>query len=304
MLWWPLKQLLKNLSFWGQLFAPVGVGWTLTSVALVTKYEAYISPYLQYLWWLLPIGFVGACFLNWPKRSNSIRLPNIDTEIEVRIGDIFRSKDPIVVAIPTTLETDFSNNAIDKSSIQGLFTVKYCGDPVQLNKALAEASSPVQGFELVKNYYSPEEQIKQFPPGEVFVVRSFPRVGYFLTFASFNEHGTAQTTPNEFLDLLPKLWLGIQDRGDVGNIDVPLMGSRFGRTGINNRKEILRELISSFSAASSESRIADKVTFYIRPSDFSRWGFSFEYIERLLQNICDDHQRRPTNTGVKGKGVE
>ncbi len=93
------------------------------------------------------------------------------------------------------------------------------------------------------------------------------------------------------------------ERGDVGNIDVPLLGSKFARTGIDNRREILRELIKSFSAASSEARLSDKVTFYIRPSDFTRWGFTFEYIERLLENICDDHRRKPSTTGEIGQVV-
>lgn len=301
---WRFKQLLKKAGFWEVLFAPVGIGWTLTSIAIAVGYSASISPYLSYLWWLLAVGLVLAVVLNVPKAAVSIQLPNIDTEVEVRIGDIFQSQDPIVVAIPTTLETDFSNNAIDRSSIQGQFTLKYCANPSNLNDAIKAASEHIQNFEMVNNYYSRDEQIRRFPSGEVFVVRNFSRMGYLLTFATFNDHGTAQITPEDFLDLLPKLWLGIRERGDVGSIDVPLLGSRFGRTGIDNRREMLRELINSFSAASAEARLSDKVTFYIRPSDFSRWGFTFEYIERMLQNICDDHRRRPTTAGAIGKEVE
>lgn len=302
-LWWQLGQLITRRRFWELGFAPVGIGWTLTGVANASGYTEVISPYLKYLWFLLAIGFALAVYFNWPKRSVSTQLPNIDTEVEVRIGDIFRSKSPLVVAIPTTLETDFDSRAIDRSSIQGQFTLKYCRDPSTLKGAINKASGHVQNFEMVRNFYSEDEQVRRFPPGEVFVVRDFCRVGYLLTFASFNEHGTAQITHNEFVDLLPKLWLGVRERGDVGSIDVPLMGSRFGRTGIGNRKEILRELIVSFSVASAETRLSDKVTFYIRPSDFTRWGFTFDYIERLLKNICDDHKRRPLAAGAIGKGV-
>ncbi|MFV1607149.1 macro domain-containing protein [Phaeobacter sp. JH20_10] len=303
-LWWQLKQLVKKASFWEVLFAPVGIGWTLTSIAIAVGYSESISPYLSYLWWLLVVGLVLAVILNIPKSSISIQLPNIDTEVEVRIGDIFQSKSPMVVTIPTTLETDFDNNAIDRSSIQGQFTLKYCTNPTNLSTAIITASEHLDNFEMVNNYYSRDEKVRRFPSGEVFVVRDFSRLGYLLTFATFNSHGTAQITPDDFLDTLPKLWLGVRERGDVGNIDVPLMGARFGRTGIDNRRDILRELINSFSAASAESRLSDKVTFYIRPSDFTRWGFTFEYIERMLQNICDDHRRRPSALGNIGKEVD
>ena len=303
-LWWQLKQLLKNLRFWGILFAPVGIGWTLTEIAIAAGYSEFITPYLYLLWFLLPLGLIFSSTYNWPKRAVSTQLPNIDTEVEVRIGDIFESKAPIVVAIPTTLETDFSKHAIDQSSIQGQYTLRYCNSSTKLEEAINVSSAHLNTYEMVNNYYSTGEQIKKFPPGEVFVVRNFSRVGYLLTFATFNDHGTAQITPNDFLDLLPKLWLGVRERGDVGNVDVPLMGSRFSRTGIDNRREILRELINSFSAASSEARLSDKVTFYIRPSDFTRWGFTFEYIERLLQNICDDHRRRPSIIGAIGQEAD
>lgn len=295
---WQLKQLGQNLRFWEFIFAPVGVGWTLTSIAVAAGHQERLSPYLHYLWYLIIIGLLLAAYLNWPKRSTSRLLPNIDTEVEVRVGDIFASKNPIVVTIPTTLETDFSSNAVDWSSIQGQFTLKYCTKPSNLQEAIGVAAAHIQNFKLVKNFYSPTEEVRKYPPGEVFVVRKFSRVGYLLTFATYNDHGNAQLNEEDFFDLLPKLWLGVRDRGDVGSVDVPLIGAKFGRIGIDNRREILRELVNSFSAASSEARLSDKVTFYIRPSDFTRWGFTFEYIERVLENICDDHRRRPTNTAV------
>lgn len=301
---WQLRQAVKSADFWGMLFAPVGVGWTVASILIQLGYAEYVDRYLKCWWVLLLVGMVIGIIRNWPKRSVSRFLPNIDTEVEVRVGNIFRSKHPMVVGIPTTLETSFDENAISPESIQGQFTKKYCGGSESLARALQGVSRSVQGFELTENFYSNGEEIRKYPAGEVFVVREFRRVGYLVTLATFNTHGTAQTTQTEFLDCLPRLWMGIRERGDIGTFDVPLMGSKFARSGIENRKEILRELINSFSAASADFRLADKVTFFIQPSDFTRWDFSFDYIERLLENICDEHRRKPLNGNPVGQGLD
>jgi len=302
--WWQTKELLKRIRFWGLIFAPVGIGWTLTEIAIAAGYDKTISPYLNYLWFLLIFGLLLSVVINWPKKSVSTQLPNIDTEVEVRVGNIFQSNHPIVVTIPTTLETDFVNRAIDRSSIQGQYTIKYCQKPEYLANAIQIAAEIIPSIDFVKNFYSPVTDIPIYPPGEVFVIRDFSRVGYLLTFATFNEHGIAQLNADDFVDLLPNLWLKIRERGDVGNIDLPLIGSRFGRIGIENRREILRELINSFSVACAEARLADKVTFYITPADFTRWGFTFEYIQRLLHNICDDHRRKLVANGPIGQPAD
>ena len=289
---WQLKRWVFQVRFWELLFAPVGVGWTLAELGVAIGYGGLLAPLLPYFWWLLGLGLMVSWSVCWPKKSVSVKLPNIDTVVEIRVSDIFRSDAPIVVAIPTTLETSFDGGAVDPTSIQGQFTVKYFKNYQNLQMALEEVVKKATNFELVTNFYSKKNKIKKFSAGEVFVLRGESRVGYLVTFATYNSHGTAQVTASDFLDFLPRLWLGIRERGDVGNIDVPLMGSRFGRTGHDSRKDILRELVNSFSAASSEARLADRVTFYIRPSDFTKWDFSFDFIERLLSNICDDHLRR------------
>lgn len=302
-LWWQLKRWVLQVRFWELLFAPVGIGWTLAEIGNEVGHRDLLAPFLPYLWCLFGVGIFIAWWLCWPQKSVVVKLHNIDTEIEVKVGDIFRSGDPIVVTVPTTLEVTFENKVIDRTSIQGQYTINYFHSERNFLTALEVASKHVTDFERVTNYYSGQRKVKKFLPGEVFVLRDAPRVGYIVTFATFNEHGVVQIEPSEFVDLLPRLWLGIRERGDVGNITVPLMGSRFGRTGFDNRKDILREQINSFSAASSEARLADRVTFYITPSDFTQWGFSFDYIKRLLDNVCDDHIRRDPVVGEIGSGV-
>ncbi|WP_144432174.1 macro domain-containing protein [Roseibium alexandrii] len=295
---------MSNIGIWQSLFAPVGVGWTLTQIAIQMGYESILAPYLFLLWYLMPLGLIVGGYIYWPKRSSSKTLPNLDTEIEIRVGDIFSSKAPIVVTIPTTLETEFHSNAISEDSIQGQYTKKYCKDPSVLKLCLQKLVQDNNDFSTVKNFYSNGGDVRKYKPGEVLVIREFDRIAYCTTFASFNEHGTAQISQQEFYDLLPKMWMGIREKGEFGSVDVPLIGSRFARTGISRNKDILRELVYSLSVASADARLADKVTFFIRPSDFTRWGFSFEFIERLLLNVCDEHQQRMMENGSIGQPLD
>lgn len=299
---WKLKRVGLNIEFWQLLFAPLGAAWTIYQILLQTRYADDIRNAVDFWPLLLGFGLLIGSLRYWPKSTITKRLPNVDTEVSIKVGNIFSSRSPIVVAIPTTLQTTFDEDIISRRSVQGQFTLKYCKTESALSESLKAASKLIQENGTRVCPFS-DRVLKSYTPGEVFVVRDFDRTAYCVSFATFNEHGTAQITPDDFLDLLPKMWLGIRDRGDVGDLDVPLLSGRFARGGFDSRKEILREIIASFVAASAETRFVDKATFYISPSDYSKWGFSFDYFDRLLENARDDLQRKQIGQPLSGRGT-
>lgn len=301
---WKARQILFRLEFWSLSFFPIGAAWTLYQIIAETKYEAFVEPYVDLILILLPVSLVFSARSYWPKSSASVEIPNSGTIIEVCVGDIFKSNNPIVVTIPTTLETDFHDHSIDPLSIQGQFTKKYAKDPANLEKALKKSAAKSTPVRSISNYYSNGKSVPEYKSGELFVLRDFSRVGYLVSFASFNEHGNVSMEPEQFFEFLPRLWLNIGNRGVVGEVDVPLLGAKFPRNMLTNRLEILREILNSFSAACAEAKICDHVTIYIRPKDFHRWNFTMDHIERLLKNIHDDHIRGSASRADPGRGIE
>lgn len=208
----------------------------------------------------------------------------------------------MVVAVTTTLDTAFGNNRISPLSIQGQFTTRYFDTPEKFSESISTVVQQTKQILNETEYSELPDGSTQFFPGEVFKIRSPDRVGYLVAFASFNAHGTAQLTNEEFKDALPKMWLGLKERGDIGTIDLPLIGSGFSRLDMK-RNDILSEIIRSYVAACTEGRIADRVEIYIRPSDYEKWEFDLSSIENALQFICEQHSSLLLNRANSGTAL-
>lgn len=303
---WQLSSIARKPSFWTNAFGPVGVFWTVWQVWEKAKpthpITAFVEKHIEWSLCLIVMGFVLSIRSVWPKAHFKMRLPNIDTVIEVRVGNIFSSTRPLVVTIPTTLECTFDRNIISRKSIHGQFITKYCGnDPAVLEEAILNASKNSTMEASEPNFFSKGNSVDRYEVGEVWALRNFKRLAYAATFASFNSNGKAHVNENDYAKFLSRLWSGIRSGGDSDSVDVALIGGTTARTHHRMLQDVFRDMVRSFSAASSEGLIVRNLTIYITPQDFLNGEFSPEFIERMLANVCDDHIGRtltepPTGT--------
>ncbi len=82
-----------------------------------------------------------------------------------------------------------------------------------------------------------------------------------------NEHGNAHSNPNMLEEALEKFWVFMKQRGELGTIVIPLIGTGRGRVR-KNRKEIISLIAASFLEAAQDNVFSHKLVIVIHPSDY------------------------------------
>jgi len=275
-----------HLSFVGYSFATVGVFSTAIELTeFFWKDAKWIDEVRPYWWVILIFAILFGIYKNWPKSKIIKQITNTDIKISIIRGDIFASKNPLIVGVSTTFDTNIEDNTISPSSIQGQYTSKYFSDLPTLKSLISDQCSTLQNSIKIDQSEKPYGPRVKFIQGDAIFINNQDRKAYFVPIAHLNFYKSAKLSPEEFVLALPRMWVNIRERGEFLPIDIPLLGAGHARLNMN-RKEILVEIISSFVAASRENRFIDCLNIYISQSDFSQGEFDFIWIEKMLESKC------------------
>lgn len=231
-----------------------------------SKYGAY-----AFLFFII-LSAVSAIVSRRPIRKISIKLPQTDVFVEVRIGDLFDVTGAIMVSTNTVFESDVAGGKIDPNSLQGQFTAKYyTGNQNTLISAIdAELKK------LPSN--------APYPMGTVVPVTTHGKTFYFTAMATLNDRGNAASTPSDIEQALAGLWDYVRQAGALQELAVPLVGTGRGRVRMSRDKMI--ELIAgSFAEAAAEGVLTSKLIIVVRPEDAANFQINLYEIKDRLRHI-------------------
>jgi hypothetical protein len=212
-----------------------------------------------------------------PVLKVSYKIPKKDFCYEVRIGDLLKSKEDIVVSTNTTFDTDMASGLISPKSIQGQVVARYFdGKTDELDRQIRKSLVGLRYTEAV----SPGNK-KSYPIGTVAKVTAHGKTFYFLAMAALNEHGNAQCDQPKVEMALEKLWDFVGSQGEIGDLAIPAIGTGRGRLELPRRKVI--ELIAqSFADASREKIFSNKLAIVVHPEDAKRHDVNLFQIRDYL----------------------
>jgi hypothetical protein len=238
-----------------------------------TKYEIFVFLLVAVAWTL------GT---RRPVSKITYKIPKRDFSIEVRIGDIFSLHGEIVVSSNTTFDTDMSSGLIATSSMQGQFALRmFKGQTDEIDKQISE-SLKGQQFEEVSGKPG---KLKKYPVGTVAKVSAYGKNFYFVAMSDMNEHGNAVSSVAFVDKSLESVWRYMVNRGELGNLVVPLMGTGRGRIELP-RKKMIERIAQSFADASRERVFSNRLVIVIYPGDVERFGINlFEVRDYLSQSL-------------------
>ena len=236
-----LLQWLKNILSW-QLFSALlqvfGVLWLCVEIS--SYFSDKLSKSIKELWWLfILLGIIYAVWKCKPRNRVICKLADRDAHIAVVVGNAFNFPGVLVVGSNTTFDTEVSRQLISSSSIQGQFTEKYYEDSKQLDIELQENLNTLPYEELdgvrvgKKKRYDIGTVVKMMPRG---------KTAYFVAIAHMNEHGNAYGEFEYVKEALAKLWFFIGERGEKGQVVMPVIGTGFMRLRVT-REEVIREIV-------------------------------------------------------------
>lgn len=304
MLW----AIVRNPAFWALLFSPTAVHWA--AVEVVIFYWPNVADGIRKsVWYMLPALFLCGLIAAWPKSKFKRKISGTDIEVAIKVGSIFRSKNPLVIGATTHFDfaTDdhSANPSISPKSVQGQFQAKYFERPADIGTILENEKRKLSAVSTSTSQEKPFGPKLRYAVGEVVVVAAKKRCAYFVTMSTLNSHRTGQLSLDDYFDLIPKMWNGIRSKGGMEPLDIPLLGARFGRTGLK-LEQTLTLLVRSFVAASRESKFVDEVTFYVSGRDYLKGEFSAEKLVRILDRECNHEKidvRAPNPGSLQSAGV-
>jgi hypothetical protein len=277
-------KLLRKVGFqriFSSFIANFGLFWLLLEPSAL-----FLPDKLNFGWagyfGLVAISLIVAIYQRFPRRSYCSKLSSPDSEIEIKIGDIFDEKGHLVIGANDVFDTELGE-IIKPESVQGQFLTKiYNSDLSLLDKEIELALQPY-------NNIRQEEKNKmrgktwRYPVGTTITLGTYDK-RYFLTaYGYMNNDLTVESNSDDIWHSLNNLWQEIRLRGHSINVAIPIIGSDLARTGLP-RMALAKLIITSFIVASKEKFITKKITVMIYPKDLDT--VDLYELEEFLTSAC------------------
>lgn len=281
---------LKLISFnklLSSIFSSLGILWMIVKIGdYFFNHWEWVQSIPNYWYIFLSTGIIIGILRARPQLKISQLIEGTDVIIEVKIKNIFSSKEAIIVGCNTTFDISVEKNIVDEKSIQGQYLKQYFEEESELEDQVRQ-ELPTSNLRKRKRKEKNRGNLKEYEIGTTIVVGR-DRRAYLVAITRLNPHYTAEIDDNSFLDALPKMWFEIRSKGNMENLNCPILGSGFSRLRMK-RQKLLFELIRSFIIATRDGKLTEKITFYISHDDFKKGHINMREVKRLLEYECTRH---------------
>ncbi|MDZ4178943.1 MAG: DUF6430 domain-containing protein [Coriobacteriia bacterium] len=205
----------------------------------------------------------------WPRRRVSVVLGGSHTRVSVVVSDILKATGSIVVGSNDAFDTELGE-VVRPESLQGQVLVgAFNGDQAALDVAIEVSLRDVPGHvDAAKSF----GKGLRYPIGTVAVVRQGEQRFFLLAFCTMLEQKRVSTNVFELWESLRACWTAVRDSGQHSELHVPVLGTKFGRTGLPWNLAI-QMIVMSFVLSLQEGQTAPSLTVHIHPDDVDKVDF-------------------------------
>jgi hypothetical protein len=270
---------LKRLG--SSFISNFGLLWLLIEPGALFFAEKLNFGWSGYLW--LAILALGTAFAQrFPRKTVCRALSSPDSEIEIKIGNLFDQPGHLVIGFNDAFDTELGE-IIKPSSVQGQFLQKvYGSDRSRIDADIAHA---LQAYSHLRTEETNKKLGKtwRYPIGTTIALGSHDK-RYFLTAYGYMTNDiTVQSNADFVWQSLSKLWQEIRLKGHSIDVSIPIVGADLARTGLP-RMALAKLIITSFIVASKEKFITRKLTLMIYPRDID--SIDLYELEEFLASAC------------------
>ena len=270
---------LKRLG--SSFISNFGFLWLLIEPGALFFPEKLNFGWAGYFW--LALFALGTAFIQrFPRRIVCRSLSSPDSEIEIKIGNLFDQPGHLVIGFNDVFDTELGE-IIKPSSVQGQFLQRIYGS--DRSRIDADIDYALQAY----NHLSTEETNKRlgktwrYPIGTTIALGSHDK-RYFLTaYGYMNNDMSVQSNTDFIWQSLSNLWQEIRLKGHSIDVSIPIVGADLARTGLP-RMALTKLIITSFIVASKEKFITRKLTVMIYPRDIE--SIELYELEDFLASAC------------------
>jgi hypothetical protein len=299
-------QLLFSKNYWYYIFSikktitailsTIGVIWLL--VESLSFFSTDLSNSFKSHWgWLSLFAIIWVIYENRPVTEFCYKLHNRDIKIQISIANLFSFKGNLVIPVNTSFDTSFDHNLISQKSTQGQFTVKFFAEPRYLDQDIQSSLANQPPYEQL-----PSKRVGnpyRYEIGKVIKLKlQNDRFAYLTAISNMNDSGVASTNFDNILTSLGMLWDFVTHHGELGDINIPIIGTGHGRL-LENRETIIKAIVHSFiSSTTTGKRFCDKLNIVIHPSDFKKHEIDIKRLKEFLRLTCEHYEFDTKVTGI------
>lgn len=266
-----------------------------------TNFENTVKP-LGF--WIFSISLIIAIFQSRPKLNFKYFIKDKDVYVNIVIGDLLKMKKKDIV-IPTNVHfvTELTDNLISERSVQGQFTRKYFSSVNHLDSDIENNLNGVDYIQENPTYLGKNKVYKLGTVAKLSIKKDNEKIfrSYLFALAKLNIHGTCQSNIAEFQETLPSLWSYIQEKGELADLAMPILGSGFCRID-SSREDLFKEILLSFLAATRNSKFCTSLTFVIYFKDISEMNIDIESIKEFAKYQTSNFSRESNSNGSQIQG--
>jgi hypothetical protein len=237
-----------------------------------------LSGYLS----LVFVSLALATLQNLPRRSVSSSLSSPDTEIEIKVGDIFHENGHLVIGYNDVFDTEVGE-IIRDSSVQGQFLKQVYKD--NLGQLDVEIEAELLNYSRDRRLEADKARGKawRYPIGTTITLGSHEKRYFLVAYGRMNNDLTVESNPDFISVSLDNLWQEVRRKCNGTDVAIPIIGSDLARTGLS-RMQLAKLIITSFILESKRRFITRKLTVMIYPKDLA--SVDFYELQEFLQSAC------------------
>lgn len=201
--------------------------------------------------------------------SYKMKIKDTDAYITLKIGDIVKSKESLVISTNTSFVTTLENGVISVKSVQGAFQEKFYKNNLETLNREINASLKFSKYQPIGALTVNKRKYNTYKIGTVAKINNANRKVYFTALNDINEYGKPiNLHGDELIKTIGELLEFMKKQGHIEPLAIPLIGS--GKLGDQkySRNRVLMELIDAFVCSATNDKICDNIIIYILPEDF------------------------------------
>jgi hypothetical protein len=254
-----------------------GICWLLLEPLALWRPDDLRWGLFGYLGLLAFSALVGVAWA-WPKAAITRKLPISDTKLTIEVSDLLTATDNVIIGVTDVFDTELGT-VISPKSIQGQFQSRFFPDLKELDRRILEALKDIP-FEIDDGKVQGKNA--RYPIGTVVRLDCSDRRFYLLAYSHMSSDIQAKSDICKLTRSLEVCWETIRVTGQHEPVHIPIIGSRFSRTGLP-RSLLLQFIILSFLDEERKSSLTNHLYVHVAPQD--RDEVDFVVLEDWLAGI-------------------
>lgn len=264
---WAWRSRAALVRLLARILQVFGAGWLLLEPLALWRPDTLDWGAPGYLG-LLVASVAVAVPWTWPRTSLTRRLAVSDTKITVQVGDVLAATGNIIVGVTDVFDTELGD-AVSATSVQGQFQLQYFPERKDLD---AQIDGQLAGV----HYEIDEDKLKgknrRYPIGTVAFVTHGDRRFFLSAYSRMSSELQAQSDICKLTMALEACWKAIRARGQHDQVHMPVVGSRFARTGLP-RALLIQFIVLSFLDEERKSSLTNHLHIYVSREDATHVDF-------------------------------